>query len=205
MEDSTNYIWILNTAAILLVVVFRYGYLAVLHKVYGAKLYAIHKSQNKLSFKTVKSQFQLDKTRRMLIHKGKKDRHWKTITFDQIANIYVEKNADTASINEFIFSDFSLFDFFEKYRDKQHSYNIRLKILSEHPVIDNDVTVLSLNQYEQREFWLGQMFHNLDIWILTKLGLYTRLDDVYHDKVNEITDLFNDYLELDYLELDYEQ
>ncbi len=168
------------------VIAFHYVYFYFLHRVYGAKLDAEVRSKRKLSFKTNKSKFQLDSERRKLIFKNKRDKHWKTIHFDEMRNIRIERTTNTASVIEFFFGDFSLFDFFRKYRDQLHTYKIILSVFSTHADMNMDVTILTLKQYEQREFFLGKLMHNFDIWLMTKFGFYMSIDDVSENKVEEI-------------------
>lgn len=199
MEENGSLLLLAKIGIFVFLIVSHYVYFYFLHKVYGAKLYDIKKSKGKLSFKTSKSQYQLDRKHKKLIFKDKKDKHWKTLTFDQINSVHVKKDTGTASIVEFFFGDFSLFDFFNKYRDRLHTYEIKLGVVSDHPDINLDVVVLSLKQYEQREFFLGQLMHDFDIWVMKNLGFYNSIDDVYGENVKQILQLFQACgLELNY-------
>lgn len=186
IEESGGLFWLANIGIIAVLIIAHYVYFYFLHRLYGAKLYDVKKSRAKVSFKTSKSQYQIDRKHKKLIFKDKKDKHWKTLTFDQITRIYVNKHTGTASIVEFFLGGFGLFDFFNKYRDRLHTYDIKLGVFSDHPDINMDITVLSIKQYEQREFFLGQIMHNFDIWVMKNLGFYDSIDDVYQEKVEQI-------------------
>ena len=172
------------------VIVLNYVYFYFLHKVYGRKLYDVKKSNGKLSFKTRKSQYQLDESRQKLLFKNKKDKQWNALTFDQITGIHFERKTATASLIEFFFGDFTLFDFMRKYRDRLHTCDIKLRVDSDHPDINMDVTILGLKQYEQREFFLGQLLHDFNIWLMTKLGFYSDIDDVTKKDIKQIREIF---------------
>ena len=199
MEENGGFLGLANIGLFFSLIISHYVYFYFLHRVYGTKLYDVKKSNGKLSFKTSKSQYQLDRKRKKLIFKDKKDKRWKTLTFDQISSIHVKKHTGTASIVEFFFGGFGLFDFFNKYRDRLHTYDIKIGVVSDHPGINMDVTVLSLLQYEQREFFLGQLMHDFDIWVMKSLGFYNSIDDVYEKKIKQIVSLFQACgLELNY-------
>jgi hypothetical protein len=190
MEENGELLLFAKIGLFFVFIIFHYVYFYILHRIYGAKLYDVKKSKGKLSFKTSKSQYQLDRKHKKLIFKDKKDKRWKILTFDQLNGIHVKKHTGTASIVEFFFGGFGLFDFFNKYRDRLHTYEIKLGVVSDHPDINMDVILLSLKQYEQREFFLGQLMHDFDIWVMKNLGFYTSIDDVYEKKVKQITQFF---------------
>ena len=193
MEVNSEISLLIKIVVIIFLIVMHYGYFYFLHKVYGTKLYDVRRSSRTLSFKTNKSLYQIDKKHQKLLYKKKKEKHWKSVGFEEINGIHVVKSTGTASVIEFFFGDFSLFDFFRKYRDRLHTYEIKIEVISGHQDINMDVTILSLKQYEQREFWLGQLIHDLDIWVMTKLGFYVVIDEVYEENVDKIMRLFKTY------------
>ena len=116
-----------------------------------------------------------------------------TVSFDDIQDIHVVRREETGSLVEFFFGDFSLFDFMRKYRDRIHSCEINLSVPSGYDDMNTDITLTTLKQYEQREFFLGQLFHDFDVWLMTKLGFYQSLNKNYESKVNEFVELFGAY------------
>jgi len=193
MEPNQDLLGIFKVDAILIVLILHYVYFYFLHKVYGVKLYDVRNVNRKLSFKTNKSVFQISKEHQKFMYKTKKERHWKSIAFKDIKGIHVEKQVGTASIVEFFFGGFGLFDFFRKYRDRLHTYDIKLSVVSGHQDINMDVIILSLKQYEQREFFLGQLMHDFDLWLMKKLGFYIPIRDIYQDKMNDVVKLIQPY------------
>ena len=193
MESNADFLWFFKVSVIFLVLILHYVYIYFLHKVYGIKLYDVHRTNRKLSFKSKKSLFQVDKEHQKFMYKTKKERHWKTVHFKDIKGVHVEKHVGTASIIEFFFGGFSLFDFFRRYRDRLHTYDIRLNVVSGHRDINMDVSLLILKQYEQREFFLGQLIHDFDLWVMKKLGLYTPINKVSENKIKELVELIKPY------------
>lgn len=190
MESNSEVTWPLILFAIFIVVGMRYLHFYVLHRIYGGKLLNIKKSSRNLSFATKKSKFQLSKEHKKLMYKANRDRNWKSLSFSEITKVHVVKSTGSAGMLEFMVSDFNLWDFKGEYRDVVHSYDIRLGVLSDHPDMNLDVTILIMRQYEQREFFLGQLFHEMDIWVMKKLGLYTNIADAREAKIEELMQLF---------------
>ena len=193
MESASASIWFFRFAVLAIVLSLHYVHFYFLHKIYGSKITKIRKLKGKLQFKTSKTVFQIDKARKKLMYKGKRERSWMTVSFEDIHDIHVVRREETGSLVEFFFGGFSLFDFMRKYRDRIHSCEINLSVPSGYDDMNTDITLTTLKQYEQREFFLGQLFHDFDVWLMTKLGFYQSLNKNYESKVNEFVELFGAY------------
>jgi len=193
MESNLEINWFYLLAAFLIGLVFKYIYFYILHRIYGAKLLDIKKSGDGLSFKTSLGRFRISKKHKKVMYQRNKDRSWKSLPFEDITGIHVATTTDTASILEFFFSDFNLLDFKGKYRDVLHTCEMKFSVYSDHPDITLDVNLLTMKQYEQREFFLGQLFYEFDVWLMTKLGFYTEIDKVRDKTVKELIQLLSSY------------
>jgi len=124
------------------------------------------------------------------MYRANKDRNWKSLSFSEITDLHVVMNTGNAGMLEFLVSDFNIWDFKGKYRDEVHNCHIRLGVFCEHPDMNLDVTILTMKQYEQHEFSFGQLFYELDIWVMKKLGFYTNIVNAREEKIKELMQLF---------------
>lgn len=190
MESSSELTLPFILFTLLIVMSLRYIHFYVLHRIYGGKLLNIKKSSRNLSFETKQGKFQLSKEHQKLMYKASQDRAWKSLSFSEITDVHVRMNTGSAGMLEFLVSDFNLWDFKGKYRDVVHNCHIRLGVFCEHPDMNLDVTILTMRQFEQREFYIGQFIYELDILVMKKLGLYINIADAREEKINELMQLF---------------
>lgn len=173
----------------LLILTCSYGigllYQALLHKIRGLKYHKEHRTSRALLFSTGEGDFRVDQVHGNFNHKSKGETSWHTIAFDDIHSIYIFQTQDNASIMEFFLSDFELWDFAGNYRDVTNIFSIRLWLKN-----GEEIPLMTLKQYEQRELWLGRITHAITLNILAKLGLYHAVEDVAAEKMHMLINKF---------------
>ncbi len=169
--DSSSWGLLIFFMALLLGWTVNLAYLILLHRVRGTKITHKHNTGRALFFRTSTGDVRLDLVHRNLNFKARGERNWQTVPYDFCVSLYTRFDSKSSGIFEFFFSDFNLFDFAGRYRDVTNIATIYVKIDG-----DEDIPLGQLKQYEQREWALGQLLHDINLSILKKLGYYKDLD-----------------------------
>lgn len=179
MEQDTNSIGLL---IFLVVLAISFGinllWQALLLRVWGAQFLKQAHSSSAWYFKTKEGEFRVDSTHKKFNVKAAKAHQWQSIDFDQIRQIYIFRSTDTASLIEFFLGGWNLFDLAGRYRDLLHTYSIRLWTVD-----GEDIPLMTLKQYQQRDWFLGQIMVRFTIAVLTRLRLYRDGEDVAYDSL----------------------
>lgn len=188
MDDSNSFNWWVFFGILFFSYVLGLLWQALMHKVWGGKILKLMRGTNALYFKTGEGEFRLEKTHKKFSYKLKKQTTWQSIDYDELRQIYVFRSTDTASLIEFFMGDWGLWDMFGRYRDLINTYSIRLWTHK-----GTDVPVLTLKQYEQREWWLGQVFLAITISILKAFKLYRDGEDVAAQQLHTLQHLLAEF------------
>ncbi len=161
-------------------------YLAALHVVRGGSYRNERLTDRALLFSTAEGDFRFDRQHRKVNVKRRGQKEWRTYDFDDIANLYVFREVDTASIFEFFLGGFGWTDFLSQYRDVSNSYSIRLRLRGS----GEEVILMTLKQYEQREWFWNQYIQSFNLEILRKAGLYRDIESVGDTKLEMFIEKF---------------
>lgn len=145
-------------------------------RVWGKQILREQFTGRVLYLKTNQGEFRFDKVHQKFSYKLKGDKDWWSKDFDEVRTLEIHHSDDTASMIEFFFGDWNLFDLAGRYRDLVHTYTISLKLGK-----DYFVPIFALKQYEQRDWFFGQLYIDFCIWALKLIGLYQEADDVAHN------------------------
>lgn len=168
--------------------IFGLFYLSVLHKVRGAVYRGEAKSARALFFRTKYGDHRVDGQHKQWNFKEKGKNTWDTIKFEEILGIYQLQDVENASVFEFFLGGFSIWDFSGKYRDHMRNHHIRLRLKG-----GGDVPLMTLKQYQQREWFLAQFIHDFQLLILSKIGWYRDIDDVSEEWMDTFVEKLEPY------------
>ena len=146
---------------------------AFLCRVWGTKILKEQFTGRVLYLKTKEGEFRFDKVHKKFSYKLKGDTTWWSKDYSDGRSIEIVQTTDTASLFEFFLGGWNILDLAGRYRDLVHKYTIYLKFA------DGDaLPVITLKQYEQRDWFLSQLYLDMYKAILRKFGMYREADIV---------------------------
>lgn len=177
-------------------IIFSLLWLALIHKVRGKGYRKEVSTRKSLSFKTDIGAFRLDKGRGSFIYKPRGEHHWRVAKLEFLEGIYYRTSVKSAGLFEFLLSDWSIWDFHGKYRDQTNICTVELEVSG-----GDNIVLAEIKQYQQRELWLGQVVHDLQIKLLRSANLNYAVEDVTSQWIATIVAKFAKYeVELSVLE-----
>lgn len=156
---------------------------AFLYRIWGARTLGEQFSGRVLYLKTKQGEYRFDKVHKKFSYKLKGDTGWWSKDFDQVRTLSIHHSDDTASMIEFLIGEWNIFDLAGRYRDLVHTYTISIKVGR-----DEFIPIYALKQYEQRDWFFGQLYLDFCIWVLKHLGMYRDVQDVSEALAKQLSD-----------------
>ncbi|MEM9303805.1 MAG: hypothetical protein AAGE01_16935 [Pseudomonadota bacterium] len=163
------------------------GYLAFLHKLRGRPKKLV-RTVSAMQFKTAHGTVRLDGVHKRIGFRPGGKGPWISHPFEDLQELHCRQSEGSGALLEFLFSDFAIWDFAGQYRDVVNHFELCIRVPGA-----EEITLITLKQFEQRELWLGQFFHDLELAILGRLGLYEPIREAGFGLANELIENFARY------------